>query len=178
MIEYSLRLVSAILSYLQNQYLKPQLGIRCTMAKTTIVFGILLIGVGLFAYFGSSPKIDLQQSDVAQSEVTSSGGKKLPITALIPAFFGTPLLICGLIALSEKYVAHAMHAAASVGLLGSLGGLSNSIRGILKESPNYRAVSYSFIMGVICTVFVVLCVRSFIQARRRRQSVNVSEAKA
>ena len=71
------------------------------MAKTTIVFGILLIGVGLFAYFGSSPKIDLQQSDVAQSEVTSSGGKKLPITALIPAFFGTPLLICGLIALSE-----------------------------------------------------------------------------
>ena len=108
-------------------------------------------------------------------EGASPVSKKLPITALIPAFFGTPLLVCGLIALNEKYIAHAMHAAACVGLLGSLGGLSNSIRGILKESPNYRAVSYSFIMGVICTVFVALCVQSFIQARRRRKSLSTSE---
>ncbi len=145
------------------------------MAKTTIVFGVLLIGVGLFAYFGSSPKVELLQEETSRLEGASPISKKLPITALIPAFFGTPLLICGLIALNEKYVAHAMHAAASIGLLGSLGGLSNSVRGLLKDAPNYRAISYSFIMGVVCTVFVALCVQSFIQARRRRKSVNTSE---
>jgi hypothetical protein len=62
-----------------------------------------------------------------------------------------------------------MHAAAMIGLLGSLGGLSNSIRGILKDVPNYRSVGYSFVMGVVCTVFVALCIRSFIQARKRRE---------
>ena len=148
------------------------------MAKTTIVFGVLLIGVGLVAYFGSSPKVELRQEETSQLEGISPVSKKLPVTALIPAFFGTPLLICGLIAINEKLVAHAMHAAACVGLLGSLGGLSNSIRGIFKESPNYRAVSYSFIMGVICTVFVALCVQSFIQARRRRKSLSASGQQA
>ena len=103
------------------------------MAKTTIVFGVLLIGVGLVAYFGSSPKVELRQEETSQLEGISPVSKKLPVTALIPAFFGTPLLICGLIALNEKLVAHAMHAAACVGLLGSLGGLSNSIRGIFKD---------------------------------------------
>ena len=62
-----------------------------------------------------------------------------------------------------------MHAAAMIGLLGSLGGLSNSVRGVLKDVPNYRAVGYSFVMGVVCTIFVGLCVRSFIQARRRKE---------
>ncbi len=145
------------------------------MAKITIVFGIILIGVGLVAYFGSSPKVELRSDETSQLEGTSPVSKKLPITALIPAFFGAPLLICGLIALNEKYVAHAMHAAACAGLLGSLGGLSNSVRGLLKDAPNYRAISYSLIMGVVCTVFVALCVQSFIQARRRRKSADTSE---
>ena len=62
------------------------------MAKTTIVFGVLLIGVGLFAYFGSSPKVELLQEETSRLEGASPISKKLPITALIPAFFGTPLL--------------------------------------------------------------------------------------
>ena len=138
------------------------------MAKVTIVFGIILIGLGLVAYFGSTPKSS-PQSEVTQLDGGGAIGRKLPITALIPAFFGAPLLVCGLIALRESLLKHAMHAAAMIGLLGSLGGLSNSIRGILKDVPNYRSVGYSFVMGVVCTVFVALCIRSFIQARKRRE---------
>ena len=138
------------------------------MAKVTIVFGIILIGLGLVAYFGSTPK-SLPQGEVKQLEGDGAVGGKLPITALIPAFFGAPLLVCGLIAMRESLLKHAMHAAAMIGLLGSLGGLSNSIRGILKDVPNYRSVGYSFVMGVVCTVFVALCIRSFIQARKRRE---------
>ena len=138
------------------------------MAKGTIVFGIILIGLGLVAYFGSTPKSS-PQSEVTQLDGGGAIGRKLPITALIPAFFGAPLLVCGLIAMRENLLKHAMHAAAMIGLLGSLGGLSNSIRGILKDVPNYRSVGYSFVMGVICTVFVALCIRSFIQARKRRE---------
>jgi len=138
------------------------------MAKVTIVFGIILIGLGLVAYFGSTPKSS-PQSEVTQLDGDGAIGRKLPITALIPAFFGAPLLVCGLIAMRENLLKHAMHAAAMIGLLGSLGGLSNSIRGILKDVPNYRSVGYSFVMGVVCTVFVALCIRSFIQARKRRE---------
>ena len=140
------------------------------MAKVTIVFGIILIGLGLVAYFGSTPKSS-PQSEVTQLDGDGAIGRKLPITALIPAFFGAPLLVCGLIAMRENLLKHAMHAAAMIGLLGSLGGLSNSIRGILKDVPNYRSVGYSFVMGVICTVFVALCIRSFIQARKRREKI-------
>ena len=118
------------------------------MAKVTIVFGIILIGLGLVAYFGSTPKSS-PQGEVTQLDGGGAIGRKLPITALIPAFFGAPLLVCGLIAMRENLLKHAMHAAAMIGLLGSLGGLSNSIRGILKDVPNYRSVGYSFVMGVI-----------------------------
>ena len=138
------------------------------MAKASIIFGIILIGLGLVAYLGSSPKA-LPQEAVTQLDGSGAAIKKLPITALIPAFFGAPLLVCGLIALRENLLKHAMHAAAMIGLLGSLGGLSNSVRGVLKDVPNYRAVGYSFVMGVVCTIFVGLCVRSFIQARRRKE---------
>jgi hypothetical protein len=41
------------------------------MAKTTIVFGVLLIGVGLVAYFGSSPKVELRQEETSQLEGAS-----------------------------------------------------------------------------------------------------------
>ena len=140
------------------------------MGKVTIVFGIILIGLGLVAYFGSTPK-SLPQGEMTQLEGGGEISKKLPITALIPAFFGAPLLVCGFIALRENLLKHAMHAAAMIGLLGSLGGLSNSIRGILKDIPNYRSVGYSFVMGVVCTVFVALCIRSFIQARKRREKI-------
>src|SRR5438034_230558 len=67
-----------------------------------MVFGILLIVLGLGGFFGTGAEHG---------------------TALIPAYFGTALLILGLLALKDSLRKHAMHVAAMVGLLGVVGAL-------------------------------------------------------
>ena len=69
------------------------------MAPIAILFGALLtlLGGGFFVYTGMDPQ---------------------KITALIPAFFGIPLIVLGVLARSEKLRMHAMHGAALLGLVG------------------------------------------------------------
>ena len=121
------------------------------MAPLTIVFGLLLAALGVIGYI-------------------STGG--VSITALIPAFFGAVLAILGRIALNERYRRHAMHMAAGVALVGFLGaarglmGLVDLISGAEVERP--AAVISQSVMALLMAVFVGLCVRSFIAARRAR----------
>ena len=78
-----------------------------TMSPTTIVFGMLLTLLGLAGYFltgASSP------------------------TALIPAIFGVLLLVLGFLAHFEAARKHAMHAAATVALVGCGGALFSLMR--------------------------------------------------
>jgi hypothetical protein len=89
-------------------------------------------------------------------------------TALIPAFFGLPLFLLGLLALQEKFLKHAMHAAAVVGLLGFLGGVFGAVRSVVKEGAIENPAVESALLALVCAVFVGLCVQSFIAARRRR----------
>ena len=77
------------------------------MAKLTIVYGVIFIIMGLYGYFGISSE---------------------SITALIPAFFGVPMLILGWFGLNEKYLKHTMHVAAVLNLLGFAG----TVSGLLK----------------------------------------------
>ena len=95
---------------------------------------------------------------------------------MIPAFFGAPLLLCGVLALKESMLKHAMHGAAMVGLLGAIGGLANLVRGAMKDEPNWRAAGYSGAMGVVCAIFVAMCVKSFIDARKRREAAEAGAA--
>jgi len=121
------------------------------LAKTTILFGVMLILLGFFAY-------------------VLSGAAS--VTALIPAFFGAPIAALGLFAMKPAARKHAMHAAAALGLLGFLGSVPGVIKliqwatGTAPARP--AAVITQAIMAVICAAFVALCVRSFIDARRRR----------
>ena len=69
------------------------------MPIVSIVIGALLVGLGAYGYTASDTK---------------------SITAWIPAFVGGPLILCGLIALKESLLKHAMHVAAMLGLLGFL----------------------------------------------------------
>jgi hypothetical protein len=62
-----------------------------------------------------------------------------------------------------------MHAAAAVGLLGFLGGAGKLIAGLAKGNPSGLAVFSQAGMAVLCALFVVLAVRSFIAARRARE---------
>jgi hypothetical protein len=121
------------------------------VAPVSIAFGVVLILLGAGYYYGT--------------------GLAHP-TALIPAGFGAVLLLLGLLALKDSLRKHAMHLAAMVGLLGFLGGagmglpkLPALLSGTAERPP---AVIEQLIMGAVCLVFVALCVRSFIVARRNR----------
>jgi uncharacterized membrane protein len=121
------------------------------VAKTSITFGIILIILGFYSYF------------VISNE---------SITALIPTFLGIPVLIFGFLALNEKYLKHAMHGAAVLMLLGfggTVGGLIKFFRmlgGEVFERP--AAITIQAIMVLICLIFLILAIKSFIDARRKR----------
>jgi len=91
-------------------------------------------------------------------------------TALIPAAFGVLLVIIGMIAKSKENLRmHLMHAAVLVGLLGFLipAWRLFSKRNDLTVS---LAVLSQAAMSLICLFFVILCVQSFVNARRNRVS--------
>lgn len=93
-------------------------------------------------------------------------------TALIPAAFGILLVICGMLARNPARRKLAMHIAVVVGLLGFLGSLRGLIAfgrmlsGDTVARPN--AVIAQTIMAVLTLLFTILCVRSFVNARRNR----------
>lgn len=124
------------------------------MPSTSIFFGALLILVGIvgYGYVMSTPNPSL--------------------TALIPAVFGILLVAFGLIARAKENLRkHLMHAAVIVALLGFLGTVSSfvkiaSVFNGTAERP--VAVIAQFVTAILCLVFVVLCVKSFIDARKNR----------
>jgi uncharacterized membrane protein (UPF0136 family) len=123
------------------------------MAKATIGFGILLIVVGSWGFFAT--------------------GSQHP-TALIPAYFGLVLFWSGVLAIKPERRALWMHIAVTAGLLGFLGAAVQAIReyvaahGAPLAETAAVAVRYQTAMAGICLAFVLLCVRSFIAARRGR----------
>ena len=147
------------------------------MPKVTIFFAVLLIAVGLFGYLGSAPASgDRDANQLAETEGSTENTAKpqRSVTALIPAFVGGVLLLCGFIALNEGLRMHAMHGAVLVGLLGTLAGLGRGMSGIgkfLSGDPSLNQQSFVFVwlMTIICAVYVGLCVNSFVQARKQRK---------
>ena len=87
--------------------------------------------------------------------------------------FGIAFVVLGALALNEKMLKHAMHVAATLGLLGFL---AAAVRGLPKlltllqggEVDHPLAVYATSAMAGLCLVFVLLCVKSFLDARRRR----------
>lgn len=118
------------------------------MASTTVIFGLLLTLLGLAGYFLTG---------------TSS------LTALIPAFLGVILIVLGFLARSDHARRHAMHAAALVALLGFAGALFSLLRTPLGLRPG-MAVFSQMATVLLTGIFLALCVRSFIEARRARRA--------
>ena len=121
------------------------------MPIVSIVMGALLVGLGVYGY-------------------TASETDTPSITALIPAFVGGPLILCGLIALEDSLLKHAMHAAAMFGVLGELAAAGRLVAVAVKGNLDVSKLGTQTLLAMtgICGVFVALCVRSFIAARRRR----------
>ncbi|MBI1357092.1 MAG: hypothetical protein GC160_22350 [Acidobacteria bacterium] len=99
-------------------------------------------------------------------------GQQSP-TALIPAGFGVVLFLLGWLARKESLRMHAMHGAATVALLGLFGsahGLMQLPALLSGEAERPAAVIAQTVMAALCTVFVLLCVQSFVAARKARQA--------
>ncbi len=122
------------------------------MAKVTLVFAVLLIALGLAGYLGTGS---------AHS------------TALIPAWIGLALGVFGFLAISPQEGRRKlfMHVNVTIGLLGFLGGAVEAARGYLHATasgiqPDMIALTAKLTMAGLLLVYVLLCVRSFIAARR------------
>jgi hypothetical protein len=120
------------------------------MAKVTLVFAILLVILGLGFYLGT--------------------GSKAP-TALIPTWFGVALGVFGMLAisLSEGRRKLFMHINVTIGLLGFLGAGGRAFYAMTSgRTPDQVALTAQLVMAGLLLIYVILCVRSFIAARRAR----------
>jgi hypothetical protein len=117
------------------------------LAKLSIAFGIALIAVGIGGFIPHHAP-----------------------TALIPAYMGLVIGLCGALALNPAYRMHAMHLAVLFALLGCVAAGGRLAISLSKPAVDSVAVSSQSLMTVLCGVFVILCVRSFIAARRARRA--------
>src|SRR3954470_12466038 len=121
-----------------------------------MLIGVLLTAVGVYGYVQAVPS-------------TPAAPKSL--TALIPAAFGAVLFLCGVVALMGNLRKHAMHAAAAVGLIGLVAALVRLVP-LLTDWKDEKLLVVQCLSGmaILCGVFVILCVMSFINARRARRA--------
>jgi hypothetical protein len=122
------------------------------VAKVTLVFAALLVALGLVSYLGT--------------------GSMHP-TALIPTWFGLALGLFGYLAISpdEKRRKLFMHFNVTIGLLGFLGAGGRAFWAYIHAalegtSPDAIALASQIAMAGLMLIYVILCVRSFIAARR------------
>jgi len=123
------------------------------MAKLTIGFGILLVVLGIFGYVAT--------------------GSAHP-TALIPTGIGLFFVLFGVMANTENSKKRMlwMHISVTVALLVFLGTIPADIDTIRLAHGTYSAhpaaVEEKGALSLLCLLYVLFCVRSFIMARRNR----------
>jgi hypothetical protein len=116
------------------------------MARIAILCGGLMVALGAGGYLGTQTK---------------------NLETLIPALFGVVILGLGVAALREAWRPGAMHTAVVVGLVGfvlSVPSLVSLAQKIL-ETPSHVTGS---LMAILSGTFVLLALKSFVDARRRR----------
>lgn len=122
------------------------------MPSTAIFCGVLLVLIGI------------------AGAIAAVSNDKSFVTALIPAFFGIVLIILGYLArIKDNLRKHLMHGALLVALLGFVGGFfSPGIKGLITTGKVADMVSFSaqLAMMIVCLLFLVLGIKSFIDARR------------
>jgi uncharacterized membrane protein len=123
------------------------------MPKISVIFGFLLSILGLYGYYGMG---------------------EMSITALIPLFIGVPVIILGILAFDEKKIKNSMHTASVLILLGLVGSVYRFIS--KKAISNMDLASLILLlMIVICVIFLILAINSFIEARKAHEKKQVSQ---
>ena len=119
------------------------------MPLVGVIAALILILMGAGAYFASESK---------------------SVTAWIPAFLGAPLFIASAVSFKEKNLKMGMHIAATIGLLGFLAPTGMLVSKAAKGELEWKlSTSCMAGMGVICLIFVLLCVKSFIDVRKAKK---------
>jgi hypothetical protein len=123
------------------------------MPRITLYTGTLLIFLGIVFYVLTGSKDS---------------------TALIPCWFGLALAICGSLAGtgSDRKLKLFMHIAVTVALIGFLTGAILALRELINSGGfpliHPHTAEEQVLAALISQLFVVLCVRSFIAARKAR----------
>ncbi len=121
------------------------------MPSTAIGCGLALVLLGIAGY------------------VWGMLGGNASITALIPAFFGVVIAICGALAQSKESVRkHFMHVALLVALIGFLIPTARLLMNVSKIALTPAVVSQAA-MALLCLIFLVIGLQSFFNARRSRE---------
>ncbi len=124
------------------------------MPRLTILFGIILILLGVFCYMNT--------------------GHEHP-TSLIPSAIGLILAICGALARTTdlKRRGLAMHIAATVGVLGFLFTAKDIVTYFRMQGglqvKSVIATEEKAATAVLLLVFTIACVRNFVQAAQARR---------
>jgi hypothetical protein len=121
------------------------------MLIITAAYGVVMLVLGFWGY-GSSANASWR--------------------ILIPAFFGALALTCAGFSLMAKHRKLAMHAAVLVGLIAILAPLSGGILSIPALMRKEEGVDAGPVIALSATsllsvVYLVLCVRSFLAARKK-----------
>ena len=114
-----------------------------TMHRWTILFGLLLVAIGLGGYYFADAKQPM---------------------ALIPAVLGIAMFVCGVVAAQGAMRRLAMHVAALIGMIGFVGPMVT----IFNDITNTAEVLAKGLTSALCLMFVLMCVSSFLEARRAR----------
>ena len=104
-------------------------------------------------------------SGIASYLISDTGS----LTALIPSFFGIPLLIMGFLSnRNEANKHHYMHAAMVFALVSVLGGMR--IFSIWSDASNLTLLSH-VILIIVGTIFMVAGILSFRHTRKSREAL-------
>jgi len=117
-----------------------------TMHRWTILFGLLLVAIGLGGYYFADAKQPM---------------------ALIPAVLGIAMFVCGVVAAQGAMRMLAMHVAALIGMIGFVGPMVTIFNDIT-NTANTAEVLAKGLTSALCLMFVLMCVNSFLEARRSR----------
>jgi hypothetical protein len=90
------------------------------------------------------------------------------MTALIPAFVGAVFLIIALVGRRAGARRHAMHAAVALALITAIGMVPRIIPAVTAGDMTRPAVLAQMLMAVILVIYVMIGIKSFIDARRAR----------
>jgi len=120
------------------------------MARVTLVFAVLLAGLGMGGYYGT--------------------GSEHP-TALIPAGIGVAMGVFGFLAISPNEGRRKlfMHFNVTIAVLGFVGTLVQMFRTLASgkelDPTTMTALAAQLVLAWLLLIYVILCARSFIVAR-------------